>query len=421
MKQRTKRLCAACLAAMMLPLGACAGEQVVSPQRQQVEITFSWWGNDRRNEYTLEAVRKFEKLHPEIKVRCSYSEWSGFEARTNVRMASNTEADVMQVNFNWLGMYSPDGTGYYDLEALTDILDLSQFSEDTLSYGRVNGILNAVPIAMNTETVYFNRTILDRYGLDVPKTWDDLFAAAEVLREDDIYILAGAQKSIWLLLLAYAEQVQGKSFLDSSGNLQFTPDDFQIMLEMYEKMIDEKVIPQIEYFLRTEIDSGRYAGAVAWVSDAVNYFSAVIENGQEIVVAPYTDTDPAHSGKGWYAKPASLYAVSRNTQQPKEAAMLLEFLLNSEDMALLQGVEKGVPVSAAAKEYLEEADQLKGIQYEASQRMEKTAGLATISPVMENSTVIEAFIECCNQVLFEKAAPAEAAQTLWQAVRDTMA
>ena len=104
MKQRTKRLCAACLAAMMLPLGACAGEQVVSPQRQQVEITFSWWGNDRRNEYTLEAVRKFEKLHPEIKVKCSYSEWSGFEARTNVRMASNTEADVMQVNFNWLGM-----------------------------------------------------------------------------------------------------------------------------------------------------------------------------------------------------------------------------------------------------------------------------------------------------------------------------
>ena len=90
-------------------------------------------------------------------------------------------------------------------------------------------------------------------------------------------------------------------------------------------------------------------------------------------------------------------------------------------MALLQGVEKGVPVSEAAKEYLEEADQLKGIQYEASQRMEKTAGLATISPVMEDSTVIEAFIECCNQVLFEKAAPAEAAQTLWQAVRDTMA
>lgn len=420
MKKMHKRACAAALAATLLTLSGCVGEPVMSPQRQQIEITFSWWGNDKRNEYTLAAVQKFEELHPEIKVKCSYSEWSGFEARTKIRMASNTEADVMQVNFNWLKAYSPDGTGYYDLESLSDTLDLTQFSQDMLAYGRVNGILNAIPIAMNTETVYFNKTIFDAHGLSIPQTWDDLFDAAKVLREDNVFPLSGAQKSIWLYLLAYAEQTSGKTLLDSSGKLQFTPDEFKLMLEMYAKMVNEKVIPQVEYFLRTEIDNGNFAGTVAWVSDAANYFSKVIENGHEVVTAPYTDYDPSHSGKGWYAKPATLYAISNNTEQPKEAAMLLNFLLNSKEMALLQGVEKGIPLSKAAKGYLEEANQLSGIQYEASQLMEHTEGLATIDPIMENGDLLDVFIESCNQVLFEKASADDAAKEVWQAAKDKL-
>ena len=409
MKRSNRAVLAAALAWLMLPLSGCVSDPVVDMQKPQVEITFSWWGNDTRNEYTLKAVREFEQLHPEIKVKCSYSEWTGFEARTNVRMASNTESDVMQINFNWLALYSPDGSGYYDLESLGDTLRLDCFSQDMLSYGRVNGILNAIPIAMNTETVYFNKTIFDRYGLEIPQTWDDLFAAAQVMRDDGIYPMAGAQKSVWLYLLAYAEQKSGTTFLDENGRLRFTAAEFQSMLEMYARMVNEKVIPQVEYFVRTDIDNGKYAGTVAWVSDAVNYFTASIDKGQEIVIAPYTDLDPAHSGEGWYAKPATLYAISRNTEQPREAAMLLDFLLNSKEMALLQGVEKGIPLSTAAKGYLEDADQLSGIQYDASQRMESTEGLATIRPIMENSALLDTFIDCANQVLFEKAPAAEAA------------
>jgi len=131
-------------------------KKVVTEHHQQTQISFSWWGNDTRNEYTLEAVRKFEELHPDIKVECSYSEWSGYEARSHVRMVSNTEADVMQINFGWLSDHSPDGKGYYDLEKQTDVLDLSTFSDEYLEYGRMNGVLNAVPIAMNTETIYIN-------------------------------------------------------------------------------------------------------------------------------------------------------------------------------------------------------------------------------------------------------------------------
>lgn len=395
----------------------CGDKRVVIEQKQQTVISFSWWGNDKRNEYTIEAIRQFEALYPDIKVNCSYSEWSGYEARSQVRMNSNTEADVMQINFNWLPDYSPDGTGFYDLENASDTIDFSTIDDDYLDYGRMNGVLNAVPIAMNTETIYINKTIYDSYGLDIPRTWDDFFAAAKVMRPDGVYPLAGAKKSIWILLVAYAEQVSGKTLLKEDGSLNFTSDEFKIMLDEYQKMVDEGVIPQVEYFVRTEIDNSIYAGTVAWVSDAVNYYSDRIENGDEIVTADYPNLDPEKSGDGWYAKPAQLYAISKNTEQPEEAALLVNFLINSKEMALLQGVDKGIPLSSEAKEYMEKEGMLEGIQYEASERMDSSENMAAMQPYMENSDVIDAFVNACNEVVYRKSASSTAADKLYQATK----
>ena len=185
----------------------CAEETVVKTNQEQTEISLSWWGNDGRNEYTIEAVEKFQELHPEIKVNCSYSEWSGYEARSRVQMIADTEADVMQVNFSWLSQYSEDGTGYYDLEKLKETLNLDTFTEDTLQYGYKNNTLNAVPIAMNTQTMYINQSVYEKYGLSVPETWDDYFNAAKVMSKDGIYPMGGASRSVWIAIISYTEQV----------------------------------------------------------------------------------------------------------------------------------------------------------------------------------------------------------------------
>ncbi|MBR0485402.1 MAG: carbohydrate ABC transporter substrate-binding protein [Oscillospiraceae bacterium] len=420
MKTIPKRSSLLFFCCLTLLFTGCSHRQIVKSQHEQTEITLSWWGNDTRTEYTLDAVQKFEKLHPEIKVRCNYSEWSGYEARSRVQMFSATEADVMQVNFSWLSQYSADGTGYYDIEKLSDYVDLSNFSEEMLDYGRKNGILNAIPIAMNTETVYINQTVYEKYHLPVPETWDDLFKSAEVMRKDGIYPISGADKSTWLYIIAYAEQVSGKSILDENNRLNFTPAEFQIMLELYVRMIQEKVMPQVEYFERPNLDNSTYGGTVAWVSDAKNYMEKAIENGNTVIPADYTAFSPEQSGEGWYAKPACLYAVSVNTDHPKEAATLLDFLLNSREMALLQGIEKGVPLSASARGYLEEENMLNGLQYEASLKMEGNPRLSKIHPFMENAEMLSDFISACNDVLYDKKTPEEASDILYQQAKEIL-
>lgn len=413
-----RRITAAVLAFSLFCTGCGVDRAVVIPNQEYVEISLSWWGNDARTEYTLAAVQEFERLHPGIKVDCSYSEWSGYEARSQVQMFSDTEADVMQINFGWLPQYSPDGTGYYDIESVSDFIDLSNFSDDMLEYGRRNGTLNAIPIAMNAETVYINKTVYDKYGLDVPKTWDDLFNAAKVMKKDGVYPIAGVSKSIWLYTITYAEQVTGKDFLREDGTLNFNADELQIMLEFYDRMIDEKVCPNVEYYSQTNIESGVYAGDIAWVSDAVNHMEPALSNGFEIVVADYTTMDGKHAVDGWYAKPATMYAISKNTDYPEEAATLLDFLLNSPEMAVLQGVEKGVPLSSAAQNTLIENDMLEGIQYEASLCMEEAGDtLGQMNPFVENADLIDAFIDACNLVVYDKASPEEAAKELYNAIR----
>ena len=367
---------------LCIPLlfSGCDDKAIITSNAEQVEISLSWWGNDERNEYTIEAVKLFEELHPGVSVKCNYSEWSGYQARSNVQMASNTEADVMQINYAWIQQYSPDGMGYYDINELSDYIDLSNFKQEELNYGMQNGKLNAVPIALNTQTVYLNKTVYDQYALDIPKTWDDLFNAAKVMK-GEVYPISMTSKASWFYITAYAEQVSGKQILSKEGTLNFTPKEFQLMLDFYCRLIDEKVMPQVEYFDRLEMETGKYAGSVAWLSDALNYCERAMENGYEIIVGDYTAGADGKAGDGWYAKPATMYAISKNTDYPEESAMLLDFLMNSKEMAELQGIEKGIPLSISARSYLDETDMLSGLQYDAFIKFsEYSDDIAVVSP-----------------------------------------
>jgi len=321
--------------------------------------------------------------------------------RNNVQMVSNTEADVMQINFAWIEQYSPKGTGYYDINKLSDYIDLSCFTENDLSFGMKNGYLNAIPIALNTQTVYVNKTIYDQYGLDIPTTWDEIFEAAEVMNGEN-YPMTANVKAMLFYLISYTEQQSGHEFITKDGKLGFDADDLKVMLEFYKQLVDKKVAPQTEYYERLNLDSGNYAGTVAWLSDASSYLGGAEEAGYEIVIADYTKSENAET-LGWYSKPATMYAISANTEYPEQSARLLDFLLNSKEMAELQGVEKGIPLSSAARGYLEESGLLKGLQYEAFLKMSENAEkLKDISPYHENTDILDLIQQSCNVVLFGK-------------------
>lgn len=391
-----------CILGLAANMTACGIREEDAGSSQNFSISFSWWGNDIRHQYTMEAVEEFQKSNPEISVKSIYGSWNGYDKRMHIYMKSHMEPDVMQINYAWLQEYSADGTGFYDLQELKEYIDFSNFEKEELEYGMMNGKLNGIPIAFNTQTLFHNKSLYDSYNLELPKTWDDLFKVAEVMGKDGIYPLGMEKKSLFFLLLAYLEQTKDATVLDEEGNLVLTTEDVQIMLEFYKRLIQEKVIMPVDNFERNAFTSKKIAGAVAWISDASNYCTPLEETGAEPVVGDYL-REPGAKRLGWYIKPATLYAISRDTSQPKEAAMLLNFLLNSREMAVRQTTEKGIPISDAAYQVLQEEEMMNGYEQSANDNMQECQEeMKLMMPVLENENVLDAFKEEADYYLYDK-------------------
>ena len=409
------------LLSIVLLLGCfiCGCSKVESNVKENIEINkivFSWWGNDPRHLYTMEGVDEFMMENPDVRVEYKYGIWNGYETRNRVFMKSHTEPDVMQINYGWLSQYSPNGEGYYDLYELTDYIDLSGYNEMDLNFGTVNGKLNALPIAYNSVVTYYNKDIYDKYGLDIPETWDDLFEAARAMRKDGIYPIGGVKKHVFMLLSAYYEQTKGESVFDENGVCQLDIDEMAYILDFYKRLIDEKVLIPIDQFDRNLLSTGELAGAIFWISDIDNYCSSIAETGTPSL-GKYLTNKPGDTVTGWYKKPATMYAISVGSEHPDAAARLLNYLVNDPKMAVLQATEKGIPVSIHAIKAIEDAGLLEGYSVDANNQMVEAGDSLTIMiPAMEDDSIIDIFKTNADSYIYEKVTLEEAAQKILDGV-----
>lgn len=412
---RLKRiLCIALSTAFVFNTCGCVSNNTVLDEQKNIKhINFSWWGGDGRHTYTLDGVDVFEQLNSDILVECKYGIWNGYSNRQNIYMASNEAPDVMQINYSWLSEYSPDGTEFYDIYKLSEYVDLSNFTKEELAYGEVNGKLNAIPIAFNAETMYYNKDLYDKYNLELPKTWNDFFDAAKVMGKDNIYPVCVGEKGAFFFILAYFEQTTGKSACDENGNLILTKEDIAYMLEFYKKLVDEKVIPPVPQYDRNQFTQGKAAGIIGWVSDVDRYCGILLERGCNVVVGTYPTADNAKK-LGWYIKPATLYSISKNTKEPESAGKLLNFLLNSEEMALLQKTEKGIPVSDSAYKVLKDQGLLDDLAVDANEQINvNQKDLSKMPTVLEGENVYLSFLNDSNYYIYDRMSLEEVAELLY--------
>ena len=93
--------------------------------------------------------------------------------------------------------------------------------------------------------------------------------------------------------------------------------------------------------------------------------------------------------------------------------MLLDFLLNSREMALSQGTEKGIPISDAAYQVLEEEEMINGYENSANNNMQESQNeMKLMMPVLENENVLDAFKEEADYYLYNKKSLEQVAEAI---------
>ena len=146
-----------------------------------------------------------------------------------------------------------------------------------------------------------------------------------------------------IFLVYYLESVYGKPWVEN-GEVQYTEEEIATGMDFINKLEDGHVIPTLATINGDMADSldknakwidGKYAGIFEWDSSASKFQKAVVEStnkpNQEFVIGDFIKFGDYNGG---FTKISMGLAVSANSAHPKEAAMLINYLLND-----LEGIE----------------------------------------------------------------------------------
>lgn len=187
------QLLATVLAGTML-LSAC-GTNTRQNADGQIELTFSFWepSTSKEMETTLgEIASSYEAEHPNVKITLKsqpvdgYQEWikAQFSAGTapdiEYNQPANMEAQIKAERIVDLTEYLSQPNPYSNSgEAWQD-----DFVDGKLNAANpVDGKLCGIPVSGLGLAYFYNKTLYDELGLEEPKTWDEMLANFEVIRQ----------------------------------------------------------------------------------------------------------------------------------------------------------------------------------------------------------------------------------------------
>lgn len=324
-----------------------------------ITIRFNWWGGDSRHEKTLKAIEAFENKYPNITVEAEYEAFSGHEEKVALALNAGSAADVIQLNMDWVFAYSPEGTTFFDLNKVSNIIDLSQYEESDKEFYTINGALEALPIANTGRGFLWNKTTYDKVGVKIPTTLDELWAAGDAFaayEDGSYYPLACADYAKIHLMIYYLQCKYGKDWI-KDNQLQYSKAEVEEGLDFIKELEDRHVIPSSEKLagegtselLETSESwiSGKYSGAMVWDTNIAKYEDAVTEG--ELVVGDMIKMGEYHGGP---IKASQVIAITSTTKHPAEAAALIQFLFGDKEGAEILGDSRGIPCNMNARKHV---------------------------------------------------------------------
>ncbi|MCX2725224.1 ABC transporter substrate-binding protein [Roseibium salinum] len=396
---------------------------------QSADLRMSWWGGDSRHQATQEALKVCGEKHGHT-IKPEFTGWSGHLEKVTTQIAGGTEADIMQINWPWLPLFSANGEGFADLSGLSNVIELDNWTDAQLASTSVNGHLNGLPVSTTGRVFFFNKTTFDKAGVEIPVTWDDLFTAAQQIREklgEDYYPLNAIQETAALLVSLRVTQQTGKDLIDpETMTVAWTPEELAKGIEFYGKMMESGVTMtqkkanaagNAELYEKPEWTDGRIAGSYEWDSTYFKY-SDPLEVGQHLVPTEILTGEDAVT-EGIYRKPSMMFSISKRSENPEAAAQILNCLLNEPEGIEALGTTRGLPASKAAADQLKEAGSIKPELAQANAIIMAASG-PTVSPLNEHPDVRTIFLDTLEVYAYGQIDAATAAEEIIAGINEAI-
>ncbi len=328
-----------------------------------VTLRFSWWGGDERLAATLEVIKQFEELHPNIKIEPEYGSSDGYADKLATQLASGTAPDVIQIDPGLMPALVSNETNYFvDLNKTS--FDFSNF-DPTYYQLRINGFYDGsqlgIPTGISGGAVLVNQDLADKIGIDFTTqyTWDDVFDWAKKVREyDDSMYLICSNKDYIANILAnnYAKQLSGKTFInEETKKINLTTEQWVEVYTFVDRLYKEGVVAPVTYTAAYSGDNmqsdpnwiaGKYVCCFTYMSTMETMAAANTSTNYTAGLFPLmkgSDVD------AWNANCPQIISVNSKSANVDEAVMFVDYFFNNDNAMETLGCTRSVPPTAKAR------------------------------------------------------------------------
>lgn len=194
-------------AAMTLALGACgnsgskdskADDKIATEVKDDTTVTF-WHAMSGAQEEALTKISDdFMKANPKIKIKLqNQSQYSDLQAKINSTLPSPKDLPtITQAYPGWLWSAAQDDM-LVDLKPYMEEKtigwgDQEPIKESLLKGAQIDGKQYGIPFNKSTEVLVYNADMLKEYGVEIPKTLDELAEASKTIYEKSGKKVVGA-------------------------------------------------------------------------------------------------------------------------------------------------------------------------------------------------------------------------------------
>lgn len=340
-----------------------------------------------------ELIEKFEKTHPNIKIKYrsgtlkgDYSEWLA------QKMLKGKEPDVFYVMPGDFNTFASIGIMQKldEFIASDDEFTLDRFYVNAVRSGQFQGSYYALPKEVDPRLMFVNTTLLRKEGIEIPKgtwTWEEFYDICRKVTKD----IDGNGKINQFGVVGFnwqdAAGTNGQQLFNTSGTKAIF--DNSEVLESINFIISLNQLNQNFKVTPEDFDNGR----VAFRPFLFSYYRAYKSYPYRIIRYSGFEWECIQLPRGPHGNNAAqlnsfLLGMSRRSEHKKEAWEFIKFLTQNQEIQMdVFRYSHGVPVLRAVTESNGADEELKRYNPEEKISIDKKV----LSDVIDKSIVIPRF------------------------------
>ncbi len=305
------------LVLLLMPIYLCGCNEKTSPDN--IELTYSCWGTATEIQILKNQIKEYEKATPNIRIKLIHIP-ENYYKKIHLLLASKTEPDIILINNQNIEQY-----GKY-LKTLEDTKYKNTYFKTAIEGLSYKGNLKALPRDMSMLVIYVNKTLLTKYGINIPDdnwTIDDFLTISKALKEHNKYSILLEDDLYYLY--PFLLSIDGKVIDQEINELKNYKS-----IELYKDM-------SCKYHYSPEAyEIGKSTGAEFFINEKSAFYLSGRWMTPKITELAKFDWDIIKfpTGKNGSIVPidATGWGISQNTKYYKESLDFIEYLANDQNI-----------------------------------------------------------------------------------------